>query len=86
MDQDDVVMVLDENGNEVEANILNIVEIDGNEYLLYSVSRNDDEEAIYVNKIVLDENGEEDIASIDDEDEKKNVYDVLRNVIEDIDQ
>ena len=36
MDNQDMVVLLHENGNEVQGRIINIVEIDGQEYLLYS--------------------------------------------------
>ena len=85
MDNDEKVMVLDENGNEVEARIINIVEIDEQEYLLYAIDKNEEEESLYVNKIIKNENGEEDLAQITDEEEKKNVFEILREAIESLD-
>lgn len=85
MDNEEKVMVLDEFGNEVEATIINIIEIDEQEYLLYSIPSNEDEEGIYVNKIVRDINGEEDLIPIEDEEEKKNVFDIVSEILDDLD-
>ena len=81
MDSNDKVMVLDENGNEVEATIINIIEVNGQEYLLYSVDANSDEANLYVNKIIKDENGEEDIVPIESDVERNTVFDEIKNLI-----
>ncbi len=86
MDQDRKVVLYDEMGKEVEATIINVVEINGNNYLLYSVDVNDDEANVYVNKVVRDENGEEDFEPILDEEEKRIVYDALNDMIENMDE
>ena len=65
MENGERITVLDENGNEKEARVLNVVEIDGQEYLLYTVEENEEEENLYVNKIIKNENGEEDLAPIE---------------------
>ena len=81
MDSNDKVIVLDENGNEVEATIINIIEVNGQEYLLYSVDVNGDEANLYVNKIIKDENGEEDIVPIESDVERNTVFDEIKNLI-----
>ena len=47
-----------------------IIEIDDIEYLLYSVSVNDDEDAIYAKKIIKNATGEDDLIDISDLNEK----------------
>lgn len=81
MDKEDKVTVLDEFGNEVEATIINIIEIEGQEYLLYSVDVNEEDANLYVNKIVKDENGEEDIVPIEDDAERNIVFEEIKNLI-----
>ena len=84
MENQDTVILLDENGNEVQARIINIVEIDGQEYLLYSTEANDEEENLYVNKIVKDENGDEEFVAIEDEEERNYIFDTLKEMINSI--
>ena len=84
MDNGNFVTLLDEFGKEVQARIINIVEVDGQDYLLYSVELNDDEENVYVNKVVRDENGNEEYVAIMDEDEREYVFNALEEMINDI--
>ena len=84
MENQDTVILLDENGNEVQARIINIVEIDGQEYLLYSTEANDEEENLYVNKIVKDENGDEEFVAIEDEEERNYIFDTIKEMINNI--
>ncbi len=85
MENQETFMMLDENGIEREAKILNVVEINQQEYLVYSVSQNEEEDSIYVEKIIKDEQGEDQIISITDEEEKRIVFDTIRNMINELD-
>ena len=75
------IKLRDEFGNQVEGKILNIIEIDDIEYLLYSVRVNDDEDAIYANKIIKNATGEDDLIDISDLNEKNKVFDIVREYI-----
>ena len=75
------IKLRDEFGNQVEGKILNIIEIDDIEYLLYSVSANDDEDAIYAKKIIKNATGEDDLIDISDLNEKNKVFDIVREYI-----
>lgn len=81
MDNNDKVTVLDEAGNEVEATIINIIEINNQEYLLYSIDVNDEDANLYVNKIIKDENGKEDIVPIDDDMERNIVFEQIKKIM-----
>lgn len=81
MDMESNIKLRDEFGNQVEGKILNIIEIDDIEYLLYSVSTNDDEDAIYVKKIMKNVAGEDDLVDISDLNEKNKVFDIVREYI-----
>ena len=74
MNNEEKFIVLDENGNEKEATIINIIEIDEKEYLLYTTEENEEEDKLYVGKIVKDADGEEDIITIEDEEERTKVF------------
>lgn len=77
MDNEEKLMVIDEFGNEVEAKLLNIIEVDGNEYLLYYTNASEDEKNIYAMKIVKNSVGEEDLEVITDEREKQMIKEVI---------
>lgn len=85
MDTDIKAKVLDENGNTVEADVIDIIEVDGKEYLLYSVDANEEECDLYINRIVKNSNGEDDIISIEDEEEKRRVFEILKDLMEETD-
>ena len=81
MDNNDKVTVLDEAGNEVEATIINVIEVNNQEYLLYSIDVNDEDANLYVNKIIRDENGEEDIVPIEDDIERNAVFEQIKKIM-----
>ena len=81
MEDNDKVIVIDENGNEVEATILNIIEIDNNEYLLFSVDANEEDANLFVNKIVRDANGEETTIPIENDEERNMVFNSIKEYI-----
>lgn len=80
----EAIKLKDELGNIVEGKILSIIEIDNIEYLLYSVSANEEEDAIYVKRIIQDENGEDDLVDITNTEEKEKVFDIVREYINSI--
>ena len=61
MEEQEKIMVLDEFGNEREAKILNVVEINNQEYLVYAVSQNDEEDGIFAQKLIKDQYGKAEI-------------------------
>ena len=85
MEEQEKIMVLDEFGNEREAKILNVVEINNQEYLVYSVSQNEEEDGIYAQKLIKDASGNEDIIPIENEDEKRLVFETIREFIDELD-
>ncbi len=85
MDNEEIFVMHDENGMEREARILNVIEMEGHEYLVYSLSVNEEEDAIYVAKIV--KNGDnEDITSIDDEVEREKVFSVIEEMFNSVEE
>ena len=76
--------MLDENGKEVEAEIINLVEINHQAYVLLSVSINDEDANLYVNKVVKGEDGEEDIVPIEDDNERELVFSSIKEMIDKI--
>lgn len=83
--EEETFTMLDEFGNEKEATILNVVEINNQEYVVYSISKNEEEESIFASKIIKDASGNEDVIPITDEEEKRIVFDAIRDIINDLD-
>lgn len=79
---DENFVMLDESGKERNARILNVMEIDGSEYLVYSLMMDEENESVYVKKIIRDAMGEEQLYSIDNEDEREKVFSVVREQLE----
>lgn len=80
MNNDEVFMMFDENGVEREARILNKIEIDGQDYLIYALSMSSSEDTIYVGKIIKNGDDEE-IVSITDSEEREKVNSVVIDLI-----
>jgi len=85
MEEQEIFTMLDEFGNEKEATILSVIEINNQEYLVYSISKNEEEDAIYASKLIHDEMNNESIIPITDEEEKRIVFDTIREIIDDLD-
>lgn len=85
MEEQEIFKMIDEYGQERNAKILNIVEINNQEYLVYSLEKNEEEEAIYASKLIKNSLGEEEIISIEDETERKIVFDTIRELIDELD-
>lgn len=82
--EDNTINLRDEFGNNVDGKILNIMEIDGIEYVVYAVSANEEEDAIYAKRVIKYANGESDLVDIVDENEKNEVFDIIREYINSI--
>ena len=82
--EDNIINLKDEYGNNIEGKVLNIIEIDGIEYLLYSISISSEEDSLYVKKITKDEYGEDDLIDITNEEEKDKVFNIIREYINSI--
>jgi predicted transcriptional regulator YdeE len=70
---DDYYTVTDEEGNEYELEHLDTLELDGNTYMAFVEAGEIDEPEMIIFKVV-EENGEELFASIEDDDELERVY------------
>ncbi len=74
---DEIYTLTDEDGNENQFELIGQKEIDGATYLaLVPIDENDDEEYVIL-KVEQDENGEEVLATINDDDEFERVADIF---------
>lgn len=87
-ERDDLVVLVDENGEEVEFEHIDTVEMNGNEYVvLLPVDQESDEddevEEVVILKIEHGENGEDSFVNVEDEDELNAVFEEFRMRMED---
>ncbi|MBS5702637.1 MAG: DUF1292 domain-containing protein [Butyricicoccus pullicaecorum] len=81
----DYVVLTDEDGNEVEFQHIDTVEVDGETYMAFIPAELAvDEEAEVVILKVIEEDGEEILASVEDEDEADKIFDIVMERVEDM--
>ncbi|KUK11064.1 MAG: hypothetical protein XD50_0704 [Clostridia bacterium 41_269] len=81
MEEENIIVLTDEEGNEHEFEVLDILEIDDNEYaILLPLEDNEEEEAIIL-RTGLDENGEEILYEIEDDDEWEMVAETWQKLV-----
>ena len=79
------VVLTDEEGNEVEFEHIDTVEVDGQVYLAFIPAElNVEEEAEVVILKIQEEDGEEILVSVDDEAEADKIFDIVMQRVEDM--
>lgn len=83
-EMENVVILVDEDGKEHEFLLVDMVEMDNNQYAVLSPVEDEEEsdEAIIL-KVVLDSNGEEMLYDIEDDEEWEKVVDLWNDSLED---
>ena len=79
------VVLTDEDGNEVEFEHIDTVEVDGQTCLAFipaELSVEDEAEVVILK--IEEENGEEILVSVDDEDEADKIFDIVMQRVEDM--
>ena len=81
---DDVLILVDEEDQEHPFEVIDMVEVDGNQYaVLVPLEEGAEEDEAIILKIVLDENGEEVLYDIEDDEEWEKVVDIWNDSLED---
>lgn len=81
----DYVVLTDEDGNDVEFQHIDTVEVNGETYMAFIPAElSVEEEAEVVILKVIEENGEEILASVDDEEEADRIFDIVMERVEDM--
>lgn len=89
-ERDDIVILVDENGEEVEFEHIDTIEMNGNEYVVLApVSEDDeeeelDEEEVVILKVEHGEDGEDTFITIEDDEEMDDVFDEFQSRMEDL--
>ena len=84
LDQESVVVLVDEEGIEHEFLLVDMIEVDGNQYAVLSpVDGEEESDEAIILKIAVDENGEEMLYDIEDDEEWEKVVDLWNDSFED---
>lgn len=86
-ERDDIIILVDDNGEEAEFEYIDTIEMNGNEYVvlaplqdgdLSDQDEDDEEEEIIILKVERNENGEESYVAIEDDDELDAVFEEIQ--------
>lgn len=85
-ERDDIVVLVDENGEEVEFEHIDNVEMNGNEYVVlipFSEDEDDDlEEEVVILRVEHSEDGDDTFVTIEDDDELEEVFSEFQSRLE----
>ena len=81
MDNNNSFVVYDENGNSFIANVLTMLEIDGNDYVIYNIENDMNSSNVYALRMYVDENENNKFVSISDDVEKRKVFNIVDRMI-----
>ena len=83
-ERSNIVVLNDENGNEVEFEFLDLIELDGEEYVILLPTGEEDDGEVVILKIEEGRNDEEEsYASVDDPDTLMKVFEIFKEKFKD---
>lgn len=82
MEEKQVLRMKDENGNEIDAELLAAFEMDNKEYAIYSTDVDNEEMSnIYAAELIKNEDGTRDIKEIEDPSIKDKITDMINDIV-----
>ena len=84
-ERDDIVVLVGEDGEEVEFEHIDTIEMNGNEYVVLipvEEQENEEVEEVVILKVDHSDDGEDSFVTIDDEDELNNVFEEFKTRME----
>ncbi|MBZ4645541.1 MAG: hypothetical protein JG777_1030 [Clostridia bacterium] len=83
-EREDIVVLVDENGEEVEFEHLDTIEMNDSKYVvLLPLEEEGEEDEVVILKVAEDENGEDSLIAVEDEDELNEVFEEFKLRMED---
>lgn len=77
-DDDNIVVLRDEDGNEIEFEILDLVDYEGEEYVILLSTEGDGDEVVIL-RSEEDDDGEEDYVAVEDDNVLEAVFNIFKN-------
>lgn len=86
-ERDDIVILVDENGDEVEFEHIDTIDMNDNEYVVLAPLEDEEDEdsedeEVIILKVEHNEDGEDSFVTIDDDDELEEVFNEFQNRME----
>lgn len=81
LEETQTFVVQDEYGRNMVAELLTILEIDGIEYAVYSIDASEEESDVFVARVVKDAEGNDNIVTIENEEERTKVFEIVKKMI-----
>ena len=84
-ERDDIIVLIGEDGEEVEFEHLDTVELNGNEYVILlpmDEEENEEVDEVVILKVDHNEAGEDSFITVDDDDELNKVFEEFKNRME----
>ena len=75
------VKVIDEHGIDRDAKIICKFTVDNNDYVLYSIERDGDNDNLFVSKLVNNNDGTSSMVNIDDSNEKLRINEIVKELV-----
>ena len=75
------IKVIDEHGFERSANIVCGIDVDGTDYVLYSIKRDDENDNLFISKLIKNTDGTSNMINIDDTMEKSMLSDIVKELV-----
>ncbi len=75
------VKVIDEHGIDREADVMCKIDVDGSDYVVYSIERDGENDNIFISKLVKNNDGTSNMMNIEDTMEKNKLSDIVKELI-----
>lgn len=75
------VKVIDEHNIDRDANIMFALELEGSEYVVYWIARDEESNNVFVSKVLKNLDGTYNMLNIDDEEKKKEIAEIVKTLI-----
>ena len=81
MDERKIVKVIDEHDIDRTANIMCSIDVDGSDYVIYSIKRDEDNDNLFVSKLIKNNDGTSNMVNIEDTMEKGKLVDIVKELV-----
>ena len=75
------VKVIDEHNIDRDASVMFAFDLEGSEYVVYWISRDEDNNNVFVSKILKNIDGTNSMLNIDDDDKKKEIAEIVKTLV-----
>lgn len=81
MDNRKNIKIIDEHGIDRLASIMCSIDVDGTDYVIYSIKRDDENDNLFISKLIRNNDGTSNMINIDDTTEKSMLADIVKELV-----